>query len=363
MTKQQKQLKIINIMMGKSLGGIEQAAIDYAKGLSEFGHDVLTITHPKAAINNALQQLDLPNATIGNVGAWDLLTPARLGRLARKFHPDVIITHGNRAMVIAKKANLRTVPLISVSHNYRFSKLSGADAIFAVTNHMIKEIRKLKIISEDMIFHAPNMIEINDDENEGLATDKQWHNPPLIGAMGRFSPEKGFEIFIEAMAILKQREISFNAAIGGAGQEADLLKKLAHDLELSDNIKFTGWVENTSEFLADIDIFCVPSHKEAFGIILLEAMRAKLPIVATNCHGPAEIIMNDENAIIVDVGDATAIADGLENMINNQNKAIELGNRGYQLVIDKYSAKHRCEILSNDIENIIEKFHSNKAVA
>ena len=88
----------------------------------------------------------------------------------------------------------------------------------------------------------------------------------VIGALGRFVPEKGFNYLIEAISILRDRKYRVKLLIGGAGPLEIQLKKLAHGLNIGKNIEFIGWINDKESFFKTVDIFCIPSVFETFGI-------------------------------------------------------------------------------------------------
>ncbi len=307
-------MHIMNVMFSRNLGGIEQALVDYCEAIKGQGHQVTAIIYPKAAIKTKLMDLKINIIEVKNLGSWDFMAKNYLAKIIRQTNPDAIITHGNRAISLVKKP-AGIIPVIGVTHNYNIKHLIGLNEIFATTTDL-----KEKVIEagqdESKIHLIPNMIRIPTE----LPAIKDYHNPVTIGTMGRFVKKKGFDVFIRAISRLN----NVKAIIGGSGDEENSLRQLSSSLGLDDIIEFTGWVDNKQEFFDKIDIFCLPSHHEPFGIILLEAFISACPVITTASEGPSEIATDGKDAIITALNDNEAMTKAIEDLINNPEKSREL---------------------------------------
>lgn len=327
-------MRIANMMLGKKLGGIERSSIDYVIGQRSIGNDAYMVSDPDAAINPELKATALPYFCFSNMGPWDPFAPSKLKSLLRKNPVDAVIAHGSRAITFATKGRT-DAKVIAVSHNYRFCPaLSDADAIFAVTRDMVTKLIDYGI-SEDRIIEMPNMIMLD----HGFIR-RTWESRPVIGALGRFERKKGFDTFIDALNILKNRNVPFQAVLAGSGDEEVNLKHQVARNDLENHVSFPGWVKDPRGFLKTVDLFCLPSRHEPFGIVLLEAMAAKLPIVATDSEGPKEIIRHQENGIIVPRSNPEKMADALQSFLDNEYTAREMARNAYDTVKTRYSMEY-----------------------
>ncbi len=340
-------------MLGRGLGGIERSACDYATSLQESGGamncDVLFITHPNAAINATITHHEYALTHLKQLGSWDVMAAKRLQQIIQRFGADFIITHGNRALQLSAKAKLPDVKIIATSHNYNMQHLKLADGVFCITQHMLQQLRTTApIFNERNSFHIPNML-----PNLQKYQHKHWHNPIRIGAIGRMVEKKGFDVLIKAIARLREKlpETPFELWIAGDGEERAKLEKISKELRLENIINFCGWVNNAADFYAQIDIFCMPSLDEPFGIVLLEAMNAGLPIIATKTIGPSEIILHNQTGVLVEIGDAEAICTALLSMIENRNEAQQMAKTAY----DEVNKHYNKQIIANKIINALRQ--------
>lgn len=329
-------MHIVNAMFGRGLGGIEQAFIDYAEALLERGHEVTLILRPDAKVMPQAQALkkQFPKTRIvpfRNFGLWDMFAVAQLNRKLAALRPNAIITHGGRASSLLRKAAGKSFPVVSLAHNYSIARLVGSTAIFAITNDIAKKAVELGQ-PKKAVYHMPNMIRLP----AGITPRKALRLPVTIGSMGRFVEKKGFADFIQALAILKERHIPFNAVLGGTGTEKSKLLALAKTKGVIDQLTFLGWVKDKSNFFESLDIFVLPSLHEPFGIVLIEAFAHGVPVVTTDSEGPMEIATHGKNALITPKGNAQALADAIAAMVVDSVNASRIAKAGLETVKANY---------------------------
>ncbi len=121
-----------------------------------------------------------------------------------------------------------------------------------------------------------------------------------FGFAGRFSQEKGIEYLIEAFYMLHKKYRNIRLLLAGDGPIFKKIKDKALKLELKDNIKFYGWINNISQFLNKIDILILPSLSEGTPRIILEAYYHEVPVIVTNVGGVSEIVKNGETGFLVE---------------------------------------------------------------
>jgi glycosyltransferase involved in cell wall biosynthesis len=336
-------MKIFNVMFSKKLGGLEQAFLDYTQALQMQGNDVLSVIHPKAAVKKSVPG---KYAEIHNFNRFDPFAVRAISKLIKKEKPDCIITHGARASYLFRMAK-PSVPLIAVSHNNtRFEYLFGSNAIIAITEAMRKDIINAGQ-TPDTVFNIPNMIHL---ENKLVYKAPKNNKPPVIGVISRLVAIKGVDVFINAMAELRDKSIDFKAKIAGDGPERENCEKLIAELNLQKHVEILGWVNDKKTFYESLDIFCLPSRDEAFGIVILEALAHSLPMVLTKTPGPVEIIGDTEAAMLATPSDHHALAGGIINVLSSKELREILSKKAFE------RAKHYCSSnVSQQIQNAIQK--------
>lgn len=332
-------------MMSRNLGGLEQSFLDYNTALR--GHDVINITSSFAAINNKIYSIKLPNLL-----PWCIFSKLYLYILILIYRPDIIICHGGRAIKFASFSKIFKIstPITAVSHGYAVKYILKCDYIIAL-NISLREHFINNGFPKERIFIAPNMIDIEkDDDRYHKDLIRQTH---IVGALGRLEEEKGFIYLIEAIKILIEQNYNIKLKIAGSGSiEKDLHKKVK-DLNIEDSVKFLGWIKNKDILLNNIDIFCAPSIFESFGIVALEAMSKKLPIIVSNASGFMNIFEHNKDALIVSKKSAKDIASSIRKLITDQNLAINLAQNAYNKAISQYDKK----IVTELVNNIVVRIH------
>jgi D-inositol-3-phosphate glycosyltransferase len=164
-----------------------------------------------------------------------------------------------------------------------------------------------------------------------------------IGALGRFSPSKGFDTLLEAMRLLAGRPMSL--VLGGFGEEEARLRRLAQDLP---NVHFTGRVDAVDSFLSTVDVLVVPSRWETFGIVAAEARAAGRPVVVAPVDGLVEQADAEQGGWVLADGSPKAIARMLEHLARREDLA-EAGARARRRVINAYTTSvSRWRVLFDD---------------
>lgn len=340
-------MHIVNMMLSKGSGGIEQAFVDYCDGLSRRGHRVTPITHPNAQVNATLTFMGMRPMHISNMGEWDPFARLALRRTIKKLKADVVIAHTGRAFALAQFGTHHLCPLVGVTHNYykRIKRFARADSVFSITHDLISHVMQYGI-EEDRVYHIPNMVRC-----EALPKRTTQNDTPVIGTMGRFVTKKGFEIYIDALQILQRKGFIFRAVLGGSGSGERTLKKRAKLAGLSDILEFTGWVENKQAFYEGLDIFCLPSLHEPFGIVLLEAFTYGTPVVTTYTEGPRDIVTANFDALIAEPGSASELADQLARLLEDAELRSTLAANAFV----KARTTYAMQSVSERIEIALEK--------
>jgi glycosyltransferase involved in cell wall biosynthesis len=339
-------MKILNVMFGKGLGGIEQVFLDYNHALKMQNNVVIPIIHPKAAIKERLEGNYLK---ISNINKYDIFAIHKIRKVIEEYKPHVIITHGNRATSLCRNATT-LVPIVAVCHNYKFKPLLGSNAIIAITQDIKEKLIKAGQ-KESSIYQIPNMICISDNMQY-----KKVHisKKPKIGVIARLVKKKGVDLFIQAMKILNEEEFQFEAVIAGDGEERKYLEKLIKLYNLEDKIKLIGWVANKEDFYNDVDIVCIPSRHEPFGLVLLEAFLFSKPVICSKTEGPIEIATNEFDACLFETGNADEIAVFIKKLVGDKEFANKISKNAFGTV-QKYSVLNISRKLQTCLEDVYYK--------
>lgn len=190
-----------------------------------------------------------------------------------------------------------------------------ADVVVTLTERD-KEIwkEKLKVINTNMIA-IPNPTPYENIVNEPQQSFK------TVLSVGRLTYQKGFDYLIEAWALVCEKHRDWQLVIVGSGEDELQLKQKAQALNMESNIKFFGPTKEIDSFYRKASFYCMSSRFEGLPMVLLEAQAYGLPIVSFNCDtGPAEVVKQGYNGILVECFDTLKLADALNEMIAMNSK-------------------------------------------
>jgi glycosyltransferase involved in cell wall biosynthesis len=153
--------------------------------------------------------------------------------------------------------------------------------------------------------------------------------PVVIGA-GRLAEQKGFDILIRSVAALRDQQRPVRLIILGEGEKQPEFEALIGQLDLQDYVHMPGYVEDVPAYMRAADVFALSSRWETFGLVLVEAMVAGLPIVSTRIPGgPEEILEHERNALLDTAEDPAALAEGIRRVVDDRALAGRLIEQGY----------------------------------
>lgn len=186
------------------------------------------------------------------------------------------------------------------------------------------------------------------------------HGRTVVGILGRLQAWKGQHRVLRAVARLRERGLDVHALIVGGtahgfspGYEP-YLRRLTHELGLAGAVTMTGQVPDPAPYLRAMDILVSASLNEPFGIVLLEAMDAGLPVVAVGDAGPREIVEPGRTGTLVPSPDPELLADAIEPLVRDAALRRRLGEAGRRRVQEQFTARAMAERLETALVRLAE---------
>ncbi len=165
-----------------------------------------------------------------------------------------------------------------------------------------------------------------------------WTKQFLVGTVARLEEEKGISVLLGAFQKLLVVVPQARLIVVGEGTQRRKLEWLAKQLTIDRSVQWVGFAKNIPAWMKSFDLFVLPSvGREAFGIVLLEAMAAACPVVASNLGGIPEIIQNNRNGILVEPGDSELLMQAMLYLYRHPDVAMHLGATGRRWVEDRFS--------------------------
>lgn len=294
---------------------------------------------------------------------------SKLLQLHREKNFEIVICHRYKPTYVMLFVNLfKKVPaLFSVMHELGTMKslarkmliaaLAGKNTVFAgVSNAVRDDLRKtIWSVPTERIITLYNMIDVDltepqyfsrEEAREKLDLTYGEEAPFLFGTIGRLAINKDQKTLINAFAKIKPYCPNSKLIIIGDGQLETELKKQVADLQLSNDIIFTGFVHEGYRLMKAFDVYILSSIQEAFGRVLLEAMLAKIPVIATKVNGVPEVV--GDTGFLIDAANADQLAEKMLALYQaSQTEREYLGHRGYARANHDFSLPRFNEIFWN----------------
>ena len=345
-------MRVVNAVFSKQTGGLEQASLDYSSAFLLQGHEVTLVVGARSPFLAQVKALGCPTVLMENhFGFLDMVAIWRLRRWLKQTRPDAVFAHGNRAISLLRRAAWRIAPVIAVNHTRSVKRSRNSEYVLVVNSELKEELLNRGHKDPSTVMVVPNMVRIPESAKDFTLPDAP-HSPPVFGVLCRFTPQKGLDVFIEALSTLKAQGMDFRAKIGGDGVMRYALQQLAVEKGVGDEVEFCGWVEDRTAFYRSLDVFCLPSREETFGIVILEAMLHKLPVITTNTPGPRELFAGERTALFVPIEDAPALAEAMQRMVSNWPNAKKFSESGFALLQKKYDIQTVAKQLQQVLDQV-----------
>ncbi len=245
-----------------------------------------------------------------------------------------------RKMLFAGAARMAGVPVVlhlhgsgyhefyaglSAARQARIRRFFGrAAAVVVLSEFWRRFVIDTLDVAEDRVEEIPNGVPA-----AGRAPGSAEGEPPRIAFLGLIGERKGVDVLLDALANIKRRGIPWRAVLAGNG-EVDWARQRATELGIADRIEFPGWIgeEEADAVLLAADLFVLPSRAENQPVSILEAMARGLPVIATRIGAIPEQVAEGETGLLVERGDADALADALAALLTAPDRRKALGAAG-----------------------------------
>jgi glycosyltransferase involved in cell wall biosynthesis len=352
-------MKILQVCSARELGGGEKHLADLANALARRGHDVFAAVIPASPLRTELSSLPAQNIIeLPMRNSLNIAGALKLARFVRQNDIDIVHAHMARdypvAASVARRAGAHLVltrhVLFPLSRIHKLT-LRRTSRVIAVSEAVAEGLRAQKIFEPDTIVCIHNGIDVDrfGQSREAVAQGRTAPDGKLrVGMIGHLALIKGQEDFIRAAAGLCSRRDDVQFIIAGEdksrrGDNRRRLEKLIEDLGLGQHISLVGWVDDTAKLLATFDLFVSPSRSEPFGLSIVEAMAAGVPVLATSSEGAREIIDDGQSGRLVPIGDDQSLAKAMDQMLSDPKQRERLSENARRVVRQRFSLEQMVE--------------------
>jgi glycosyltransferase involved in cell wall biosynthesis len=275
---------------------------------------------------------------------------------------DVLCCNGYKPDVVGWLAARRAgIPVVSISHGWTAATwkvrlnealdrrlLRRMDCTVCVSEAQAVKVRRAGV-DPDRVLVIRNAIQVDAFEEpdrsyrrvlEGFFPNRPKH---IVAAGGRLSPEKGFDLLIRAAADVALQDRGVGFVLFGEGPLREELERQANECGLQDRFVFAGFRTDLQRFLPWCDLVVLSSHTEGLPVVVLEALAAGVPVVATEVGGTPEVIDDGVNGFLVPPGDAAALAARIADVLGSEEKRREMGACGRRRVCEEFTFAAQAE--------------------
>jgi glycosyltransferase involved in cell wall biosynthesis len=369
-------MRILYLINSLSAGGAEIHLLALAREMIKRGHTVHVCVLTRETVGGARNltqefiqtgaEITFLSDSLANI-LQEVVRWVRLYRFVKVYQPDLLHSHLPRsdfAGVIIKKIFPRCVWICTLHDAHIKGNYSGYwifhyfSKVWRVSDHVIAvssavfdwATRQIKIPANKMsvIHHGIQCQGISMREQRTVSTlDPRYR---YIGCLARYEPRKGIEYLIRAMPKIIGQCPNARLAVAGSNPNGykESLLSLATELNVDAYISFQDFCEEPVDFLSALEVFAFASISEGFGLVLLEAMRAGLPIVASNIAPINQIVLQNETGLLVESKDPAAFAEAIVHLLRDPHVGQRMGQEGHNRCVNHFSE----EVMAHTVETL-----------
>ena len=342
-------MNILQLNLSPDYGGLELHMRDFSIWLSEKKDCRLFLAlQNNTRLAKALLPLKVPTLLFSsNCGKLPVFSARKLRKFINEYKIDVVHVHWKSDLplvALAKRQSkhsfrfihTRQMNLPAKKHDPYHRFIYGSlDRFISITDHILESARKNLPMAENKlirIYHGARVPQnITPANSDRIKKKLGIGNIFSIGLFGRISEFKGQHLLIEAVQRLKDEGICVQAwIVGEAFEEAYLnqLKKMSKDFDLEDQIRFPGFYENPMELMSCLDAVVLTTKKESFGLVLIEAMHAGVPVIGSNAGGVPEIIDHGTTGLLFETWNSISLAGVIKQLVLDEKLRKDLAING-----------------------------------
>ncbi len=357
-------------------GGPDKTILNSPSFLPELGYRaVCAYMHPPSdagfdSIRQRAEQRQTRIVSISDRGPFDLSVVGRLRNVCQTENVAIWHGHDYKSNLAGLWARRRwPMKLVTTVHGWvRHTRktplyyavdrwcLPRYDKVICVSPDLLERCLRLGVRRERcvLIENAIDTTEFRrrrsaDEAKRSLGLNGRF----LIGAVGRLSHEKGFDLLIRAVDSLVRNGCDVGLAIIGDGDEYGPLSELIRSLGQTDRISLLGFRADTACWYEAMDAFVLSSRREGLPNVVLEAMAMEVPVIATSIAGLPNLIANEENGILVSPDDATALSTSIRRLYLREELRNRLSHSGRATIEERYSFSRRMQNVAAVYDEVI----------
>ena len=351
-------MKILQILPELNIGGVERGCVDLARELTRQGHQALVISNG----GRLVEKLESHGAkhiklSVHKKSLFSILANIpKVTKILQQEQVDIVHARSRVPALIAFLACRRTgTNFVTTCHGYynqhSFSRVMGWGKRVIVSSGVIAQHMGEDFgVPGERLRLIPRGVDLEEFEFHQKTTDgKQRVNEFTVGVIGRLTPIKGHQYFLQALSkvirVLPQaRALIVGDISPGKEKYKEELQMLVRRLSLEGYVEFIGWAKDIPRIFSRLDILVLPTvTQEAFGRVLIEAGACGVPVIASRVGGVVDIIQDGVNGILVQPQDSVDLAAAITRLFKEPQLAQKLVLAARKNVEENFSLKQMAE--------------------
>jgi glycosyltransferase involved in cell wall biosynthesis len=350
-------VSILFLFTSLPVGGAENLLLSVVKLLDRsLINPVVCCIKDKGEIGEEIERLGTPVITLDRLqkGGFDYRIIKDLQKIIYRHNIALVHTNLYHANLYGRiAAKLSKVPCVASVYNTYHGKPSHhkrltnrmlaplCDSIVVVSKEIQDDLVRWDHVPPQKIRIFPSAVDFSMSEstlskseakqNLGISADKF-----VIGAIGRLEEQKGHKYLLNAIRSLLDAGQNIELVLVGDGKLRNDLEIQASDLKISSHVHFLGTRRDLGDIYRAMNVFVMPSLWDGLSLVLLSAMAAKVPIIATDVGNAGELLGANEYGILIPAADAQAITSTLTEFLDNPDSHSQMIARSYDMVLSRY---------------------------
>ena len=357
-------------------GGPEKTILNSPRFLGPLGYRMLcAYMHPPGdpgfeVLTRQAAKYSAPLISIPDRGPWDWRVVTQMLAVCKREKVNVWHAHDYKTnalgLLLKRLWPMRLVTTVHgwVQHTrrtplyYRIDQLClpRYERVICVSDDLLESCLSAGVPAKNCVLLENGIDTTEYTRRQTLAEAKASLGLPaagfVVGAVGRLSAEKGFDVLIRSLHALVSRGLDANLVIVGEGGERANLERLASELHLGDRVRLAGWQPDVKGYFEAMDVFALSSLREGLPNVLLEAMALEVPIVSTRVNGVPRLVQDGRNGFLVNAGDPDGLTNAVGALLTNAALRDVFRAAGRRTVETRYSfatRMHRLKRLYDEL--------------
>lgn len=352
-------MKILYVITKSEIGGAQTHLMEVVRYMHYAGHDVLVVTGTAGWLTNELAAIGvdyeiLPDLIREINPAKDIKTINYICHILEDNQPDIIHCHSSKAGIVGRIAGaIKNIPAVFTAHGWAFTNgvLPAKRIIYAAIEHIMLGITKrvicvsefdLQLAKRWFLHNYNRIVTVHNgivDKKFISSTVIEYSLPLKLVSVARFSHQKNnLELIRAVEQINKLYSGSLQLNMVGDGPLLSEAQAYVTSHKLENDVHFLGSRTDVDDILNKNDIFCLISNYEGLPISIIEAMRAGMPIIASDVGGVNELVQDEVNGFLIPRGNISELVDKLKYILEHKKLIKSMGEASRKIYEEEYTA-------------------------